>query len=205
MFHVEKLLPFLIFGIIIAVKVIRGIAEFREGRPGTDDGEWADDDEGWTPTVPAPVQGSGREQPTRQPEAVSGPAGPSPVRRPGNRIEMVLEEFKRQLESDVPHVPEPALATPTPPAPASPHRKKQRNYLPAESVEAAAAPPAPPQSQKELVDQTMAKAFPRAIKMVRETRRSVRSPIHLSARGKKNLRHGILMAEVLGPPRAYDI
>jgi hypothetical protein len=71
------------------------------------------------------------------------------------------------------------------------------------------APPpaqaATPQTQRELVDQTMATAFPQAMKMIRESRRSMRQPIALSARGKANLRRGILMAEVLGPPRAYDL
>jgi hypothetical protein len=213
---VENFIPIIIFGVVILFKVLRRIFEYREGRPKTDEAGWdgadaadAGPQKDWNTTAggPGPVAGmeTVRQDVNYVPEA-AGRQAPEPSKH----VEAILEQLKRQIGGNVissapATVPESPL--PTGETPRSTPVKRKKKYLSEETVETGAAAPTPPlpQSQKELVDQTMATAFPRAIKMVRETRRSVRRPIRLSARGRENLRHGILMAEVLSPPRVYDI
>jgi len=217
---VENLIPFVIFGAIILFKVFRGIAEYREGRPGRDEAEWDDNDaaggeKNWnTPAASFPGQATGpvaTVKTVRQNANYAPGAAGRQAAKPSKHVEAILEQLKRQIEGNVISSAPVATTVPASPPPAgetprSAPVSRKKKYLSAETVEEAAVPtPGLPQSQKELVDQTMAKAFPRAIKMVRETRRSIRRPIRLSARGRENLRHGILMAEVLSPPRVYDI
>lgn len=53
--------------------------------------------------------------------------------------------------------------------------------------------------------ESLARAFPSAMRMVRATRVGARRPIVINATGQGNLRRAIILSEVLGQPRAFDV
>lgn len=212
---------------IVIIKVLRNLAQFRDNRPKTDGSKW-DGNQGRTSVPPAGPQ---TQRPTifpSQPRAPRVPVArtrPMPqASKPSPRVATILEQLRQQVERDVnPRTdlgPGPQPQTdlgpgPQPQTDLGPGPQPQVDLGPGPQTlpwapaivqpVSSNAPPPPPQTQQELVEQTMATAFPAAIKMIRETQRGLRPPILLSARGKANLRRGVLLAEVLGPARAYDV
>ena len=60
-------------------------------------------------------------------------------------------------------------------------------------------------NEAQMIDESLSVAFPKAMKKVRELRPGGHRQISVDARGRSNLRKAILMSEVLGPPRAFDV
>ena len=60
-------------------------------------------------------------------------------------------------------------------------------------------------AERELAQQALAAALPKAMQAVGRIQRTKRGPIRLRAMGKTNVRVAILMGEVLTAPRAFDI
>ena len=191
----ENLIPVIIFIVIVVVQILRRVAEYKNNRPtkNEDSGGW--DDGGWTPATP-------HAKPTHAPPNPQQP-------QPSGRVTSILEQLKQQIEEQI--TPQPV--TPTPPTTTSPAGNSQtkRKYISEQALEKRPVDtPVPeekalPQPQNELMQKTFATAFPQAMKLARQAKPSTRQTIILNARGRRNARIGILMSEVLGPPRSYDV
>jgi len=163
----------------------------RAGTSPTPEDEW----EGWEAVSP----GSPRSAPP-----------PAPAKaKPSAKVEAILRELERQEQGKAP-----------PPVPQPSPRERadmsgggtgptKRHYL---SGEALAEKQAPPpfrstigKTQGELMTEALSTAFPAGVKQARQAGRPETRPIVLNALGRRNLRQGILFAEVLGQPRAFDL
>jgi hypothetical protein len=198
-----RLLPIIIF-VIIVINVLRRIAEFNRNRPKTeDDGtEWTA--ETGDPTLP----------PTLRPEKSARPT-------PSDRVREILEQLGQREPSPPPLTPvvPPPLPTPVPPpvpvARPAYSAPVARRYLAEETPEqpqaevATAEASMPPLSRPPTSDavyrESLRKAFPPALAIIRETRAQGRPPFTIRLRGRQSLRQAIVLAEVLGPPRAFDL
>jgi hypothetical protein len=223
-----RLVPIIIF-IIIVINVLRRIAEFNRKRPKTEDDwrEWSAADDASAP--PSPLRPSGSQavpprptpsdrvreileqlgqggEPSPPPFAVPVPPPlpvlPSPVPPPLPVLRPVLQ---------VP-APPPLLAPAARPAYAAP---AVRRYLAEEAaaepkaVVAATEPATPLSTRMPTTDavyrESLRKAFPPAMGIIREARSQGRTPFTIRLRGRQYLRQAIVLAEVLGPPRAFDL
>ncbi len=58
---------------------------------------------------------------------------------------------------------------------------------------------------REVGEESLQRAFPKAMQSMGEIRRGKRTRIMLNAHGRKRLRNAILMSEVISRPRAFDV
>lgn len=195
-----RLIPIIIF-VIVVINILRRIAEFNRNRPKTD-GDWTE----WNTdsSDPATPAGAPRPRPT-----------------PSDRVREILEQLAQGEASPsaaTPPVP-PPLPAPTPPPLPAPRpayaAPVARRYLTEDAVTPSApvlasvegeAPAAPRSSSTDAVyRESLRKAFPPAMAIIRETRSQGRPPFTVRLRGRHSLRQAIVLSEVLGPPRAFDL
>lgn len=179
-------------------------AESRES--GSDD-TFSWEDWGWEP----PASASQPETPKPPPVPKSQPA-PRPVAAEAQYAEPVQESFYGPVGSgfggggdsyawDAPAAPE---------APAPPEEYHQP-YQSSTGVHAQTVEQLTPGantgdlSGSSIANQSFQYAFPEAMKKVRRLKRGTRKPIMLSIKGRRDIRRGVLLREVLMHPRAYDI
>jgi hypothetical protein len=201
-----KLIPFIIF-IIIVINVLRRIAEYHRNRPKTG--------AGWNEWVP----------PAEPTDPVSRPP-------PSERVREILEQLAQGDRSAPAPMPRPVVAPVPPPVPQPvplppPLRQpapaprlaaaasRPRRYL-SEAVEGhsttiqqAAVSSVPKLSaalgRSQIFGESLAKAFPGTPLGGREAQARRRVPYVLRVKGRKPLRHALVLTEVLGPARAFDI
>ncbi len=184
--------------VIVAVilQITKAVREQRESSGGGDEGWWEDEGKGaaapTAPTAPQPLV-------KRSPPAV--PAG-KPKPTPSAHVQAILRQLQQQQQQQV------QAAAPRPkPVPAAPP-PAARHYLDEQAVEAElaqAAKAATEQAVTEVYTQSMGAAFPLARRIRPQRQAGQRGPIRVKAHGQANLRRAILLGEVLGPPRAFDL
>lgn len=204
--------------VVVVITVLRRLAEYNRNRPRSDD-EWSE----WT------AEGTSPPPPARPP--VPRPTPSERVRQILEQLAQQEEPTRPPLVPPPPPVPQtpapPATPTAPPPLPAvrpppvptarpAYAAPAPRRYLSEDALAAAAAPEtttlevaAPLTVRAPAADavyrESLRKAFPPAAAMVRETRAQGRRPFVIRMRGRQSLRQAIALAEVLGPPRAYDL
>lgn len=197
----EGLIPLLIVGGILIFKALRAFVDQQNtSRPRSGDTDWQDDKEGdWEEWDSSTTQKQG---PAPQ---------PAPATIPSARVASILAALERQQKKEPPPVaatrPEPpTVVEPAAPAP-QPLPSRKRTYLSEDNlVETAAAEVRQvAQSTRDVIDESMAVAFPAAKAAVRQARTGTHRAIRVRAQGRSNLRRGILLSEILGPPRAFDL
>ncbi len=222
----EKLWIFVVFGIVIAVNMARKLAEYNRKRPDADDGwkdGWLEDDASPQTTTPQKPAGG----PT-QPAASSRGAGRA-TQQPSERVRNILQQLQQMESGQNPvrrTVPRAPAAAPPPPPPVPmpvvaavpPASKrlvvaarpttpvpiqKEFSSLPSSPRPALAAADSAPLLSK--TNTNLAVSFPAARRALRQTRGGRRRPIVINLKGRGNLRSGIVLSEVLGQPRAFDI
>lgn len=181
--------------VIVAVilQITKAVREQREAG-GSDEGWW--EEEGKSSTAPA-----AKPQPTavkRPPPVPAAPSRPTP----SPHVQAILRQLQQQAQVQAaPPKPKPAPAAPPPPP-------EVRHYLNEQEVEAElaqAAKAVTEQAVTKVYTQSASAAFP-LVRQVRPQRHAgQRGPIRVKAHGKANLRQAILLGEVLGPPRAFDL
>lgn len=204
-----KFIPFIIF-IIVVINVLRRIAEFQRNRPGSDEG-W---DEGASPDGSPP------------PVARPGPGpGPRPPPTPSDRVREILEQLaqadRSAAEPAAPPVfrppPAPVAPVPVPMAPV-PMAPISRRYL-SDAEQEGAVETSPPREAvatapiragafdgSHVYRESLAKAFPASPAVrARDLLSRQRAPYVVGVKGRRTLRRAIVLSEVLGPPRAFDV
>ncbi len=200
----EGLIPVAIIVCVLVFQVLAKLAQSQQDSRGSEEG-W-DDAGGWTPVDSPPA----RPQPT--------PARPgAPTRRPSPspRVQQILEQLKEQMQAaSAPPAPAgvPTTSVPVPvPAPGA-KKVQKRTYLETASAPtpapaaAEARPDAPVQkTEGELFRENIAVAFPKHAHSAPRTSGRNDRRIGLRVKGVSRLKEGILLAEVLGQPRAFDV
>jgi hypothetical protein len=191
----EALITILIVVIAIGVQVVKAVREQRDvgGKTIGNDGWWEEQ----TPTSPA--------SPVSRPAPVRAVPAAAPVPTPSQHVQAILRQLQEQAQAkaqqQVPKAIRIAKAAPQPPP--------ERRYLDEEAVETElgkAAREATEQATQEIYSQSAAAAFPSGtVRTVRLRRTDHRAPIRLRSRSRASLRQAILLGEVLGPPRAFDV
>ena len=193
----ESVVFVVMFVVIAAIKLFKGFMESQQG--GSKSKDW-DDDGGWedweTGGQKAGSASASRSTPPPQPKPVLTSAQPrSGVPHPtGRTISPALQEVIRErAEAKLREMAEKGNG---------PKVKRAQNR--------ASAPPPPiprrlSNPAAEAMGASLATAFPAARKMTRGIGAKSRAPIRLDGIGRANLRRGLLMSEVLGPPRAFDV
>lgn len=205
-----KFLPILIF-IVIVINVLRRLAEYNRNRPQSGDEGWQE----WPGDQPVPPAG---------PAATPARPATAPRPTPSDRVREILEQLAQGDRPVPPPVARPVVPPPVPrpvsvpPPVASPVRPAvppARRYLSAEAVEAAReverevatdVPHLPaPLAGEAIVRESLGKALPAMPALAHGMRARHRRPYVVQVRGRHHLRRAIVLAEVLGPPRAYDV
>lgn len=179
----RNLIPILIFLIVIIAKVVRAVQEQKQSSGGNNEGWWEDE------TGNRQEPKGNQAAPTR-----AAPAGEErkPRPEPSSHVREILRQLQQQAQ------PKPA------PAPAPVRRYLEETTIEADLTQAAR------QSVSEatggVYEQSIAAAFPKAgVRALRISGAKQRPPIRVRACGKVNLRRAILISEILGPPRAFDV
>ncbi|MBT3378503.1 MAG: hypothetical protein HN742_25145 [Lentisphaerae bacterium] len=164
----------------------------RAGKTRSPEDEW----EGWETVTAAPPR----------PAPPPPPAAP----RPSSKVEAILQELERKERAKA----SPPSPPPPPPAKASSlsgagAKSSKRRYLSSETPGSGSSlrqhTPRANKTERELMSEALTTAFPAGVKRAREASRGQARPIVLNVRGRRNLRQGILFAEVLARPRAFDL
>jgi hypothetical protein len=197
----ENLLPFIIIGVIILFRIVKAVLEqASQTRSAPRREETWEEDQGWETWQAPPSEPAVPESPA--------PSKPTPpVLVPSPEIAAILEklaERKRQKQAPQP-APEPVV-----PAAAPPKAPDLAVPLPETSVVVASPqggePPLPAiKSPEQVVSESLAAGFPDTGRMAASTDPGQRQRIIVPVVGRRNLRTGILLAEILGPPRAFDL
>lgn len=196
------LFTFLIIVVMMSIGIIKNVMEQKARKRGLGripdpdrDGDWQE----W-------------ESPTGRVPAAATPS-PRPVATPSSRVQdllSALEEVQRKqtaARAAPPPQPVPApAAVEEPPARVQP---KTRRYLSGEQPESVGdfdegAQPSGKTPQR-FVTQSMSAAFPEAMRLVRKQRAGKRPPILLRGIGRESVRRAIVMSEILGRARAFDL
>lgn len=209
------ILELLFFVIVIAITVIGRIikAQSEKAKSSRDD-SWgsASSDDGWETWEPESATTANNDWST-----------PAPTTGKISKYQQEMQEFeqKKQVEQQIEQ-------PPTPPPPRMPTPKPMANYevdtesaydlpepLPYEEpvqqamdkIRTRKQPEEPVKADEEALvrmHEAMANAFPKARRMTRKaTGKS--GAIHISIHGRNDLRRAVLLNEVLGQPRAFDL
>lgn len=195
----ETLITILIVAIAIGVQVVKAVREQRgaSGRTGGSDGWWEEQ----TPAAPGAPAAS--PTPVRPVPAAKPVAKPVPT--PSQHVQAILRQLQEQAQAKAQQPPPKAIRV----AKTAPQPAPERRYLDEETIETElgkAARAATEQATQDIYSQSAATAFPAAaVPTVRLQRTDHRAPIRLRSRGRASLRQAILLGEVLGPPRAFDV
>ena len=220
----ENVIFFLIFGAIMVFKIIRGLKAQQTpesdsaGRSLGNDDEWDSWDAGGAPrAVPAvPARSAG----------AASPAAPQRTRaQPSPKVAAILQALEQQQAKAAPTAPPPLapveapvgrrVETPTAipvetladavgrvPAAGRKYLDSSRAKL-REPARSASAPSAE-RRETRVAAAALDRAFPTASELSTTTV-GARAPIVVNMRRKARIREGILMSEILGPPRGFDV
>ena len=217
--------PFIFFLIIVLIGIGR-IVKMLQEQQGSSRNQPAPWDEGWE-------QENENTAPWEQPDYVppSKPAQPDPARsqtpppvQPQHTFP-TPKQRQRAAEASARRRAEPGQLLTKEPAPQQVQQQQRQQTFSEEQLKEKLAhakvaraeigtaeadvyqAPAMPElkSADEMMDESLAAAFPAARRMVKALRPGVHRPIYLRVSGRKNLRKAVLMSEILGPPRSFDV
>ena len=177
----ENVIPIIIVLIIVIVKVVRAVQEQKQSGSGNGDGWWEDE------TGNRPATGGSQTSPAR-----TAPGGEErkPRPEPSGHVREILRQLQQQAQ------PRP---TPVP----------ARRYLDETTLEedlTHAARQSVSEATGYVYEQSLQAAFPKTgTRALRISGAKQRPPIRVRACGRANLRRAILISEILGPPRAFDV
>ncbi len=180
----ENLFFIIIAGVVLFVKIRQSMKTHSENRPGQGR------DRGQSESFPPPL-------PTRrQPGPVLRRAQPQPLRpATSSSGERGLPQLLDELLGVDTLEPAPAEGLPLQPQPALDDGDSGPTLPPL----------AAPVSSAPLLGQSLTPAFPASAKHGFDRRGGVRQPFRLRVRGKDDLRRAVVLGEVLGRPRAFDV
>ena len=191
----EKLIIPIIFLVIIIAKAVRAAQEQSQTRTGgkdSGDGWWEEE----TPSSPSPSQS---QAVSRKPIIVKEETKRRP--EPSSHVRDILRQLQQQAQP---------VPVPTPkPQPVPVPEPAARQYLDEARVErelTQAAQEAAQQAVGDIYKHSFGKAFPAEEgqgKAVLGTNQ--RLPIRVRVLGRANLRRAVLISEILGAPRAFDV
>jgi hypothetical protein len=191
----ENLIPFIIVGVILLVRFLKAAAAQQQRRGGYDGGN-----------APGEAEESDWEDwETVTVEEAVPQAPPKPT--PSPKVAKILAALEEGKKATTPPPLEAAAQPGAGTGPASFTVAGVGTGLAAEAGMADVGAPRPgatPKPTRELMDESLAVAFPQAMKAVRALRPGTRRTIVVRAGSIRDLRQGILLSEVLGPPRAFD-
>jgi len=145
--------------------------------------------------------------------ASAPPPQPPPVApQPSTKVEAILRELERQQQGNAPPpVPRQAASQRVEDGADGSSTPAKRRYLNDEAMStldsslSSGLKTNVNKSERELMGEALSTAFPASMKQARQARFGQARPVVLNAMGRKNLRQGILFAEVLARPRAFDL
>ncbi|HOG51480.1 MAG TPA: hypothetical protein PKY10_12895 [Lentisphaeria bacterium] len=183
----ETLLTIIIVAVALFLKVRQGMKAYQKNRPGQKrDGELPD-------LFPPPLPTKREPGPVLRRPQSPPPLRPTTLPQYGERgLPQLLDELLGLdiLES------EPVEVLPVQPPEPAPEEGGSGPTLP---------PLAASVSSEQLFSQSLAPAFPAAAKKNSEHSDGSRRPFRIHVRGKADLRRAVVLSEVLGRPRAYDV
>ncbi|MCK5802861.1 MAG: hypothetical protein KAI66_08515 [Lentisphaeria bacterium] len=166
--------------LVLVSKISKSMKDYQENRPA------GDSEDGWQERGEVPQVG----------------------RRPPATVDELLGQLRQGIEQATRPTP-----PPVPPSPAPVRRKavvRVKEPLPVASLSGDLGTlgemnETGQRQASKLVTESLSGAFPKAQAMTKQLARGTRSPVSLSVKGRSALRRGILLSEVLGPPRAFDV
>lgn len=192
----ENLFFFLVVGVMLLFKIIKAAQEQQQRRPDKSldtFGDSANDDwQDWElPAATAPPEAAA--QPAARPIIAVAKPVPEPPPIPS----------RAQTEARI----DTLRTAPPPEAPWQP--VATRRYIKLD-VPAEPATPQPRQAAvmsatRSLMDESLDTAFPAAPGVKPLTPRTSSRTVRVRARGRKAVRRAVLLSEVIGPPRAFDV
>ena len=191
----EKLIIPIIFLVIIIAKAARAAQEQSQTRTGgkdSGDGWWEEE----TPSSPSPSQSQAA---SRKPIIVKEETKTRP--EPSSHVRDILRQLQQQAQP---------VPVPTPkPQPVPVPEPAARQYLDEARVErelTQAAQEAAQQAVGDIYKHSFGKAFPAEEAQGRRVLgANQRPPIRVRVLGRANLRRAVLISEILGAPRAFDV
>lgn len=158
-----------------------------------------------------------RGTPSRSPEDEwegweTAPTGPPPPPRdatkPSAKVEAILRELERQQQVKAP--PPVPVETVSREADVDGSTPATRHYLSGDALTTlhdslSDGLVKTSKTEREMMGEALATAFPIGVKQARKAGSGDARPVVLNAMGRANVRQGILFAEVLGRPRAFDL
>ena len=186
----ETLLTIIIVAVALFLKVRQGMKAYQKNRPGQQgpDGKLPDL---FPPPLPPSRQPPGPVLRPAQPR--SQPRSQRPMTLPQHGESSLPQLLDELLGLDILES-EPEEILPVQPSKAAAEEGGSGSTLP---------PLAETASPAQLFSQSLAPAFPTAPKKHPEGGR--RRPFRIQVRGKADLRRAVVLSEVLGQPRAYDV
>jgi len=193
----KQLIPIIIFLVIIIAKAVRSAQEQSKAGKDSADGWWEEE----TPSSsPSPSQ---NQTAPRKRVIVKAKAEPRP--EPSSHVQQIL----RQLQQQAQPVPVPTPRAPRPEPEPEPEPAPARQYLDEARVErelTQAAQEVAQQAVSDVYKQSFGMAFPAEEAQGRAVLGSnQRLPIRVRVLGRVNLRRAVLISEILGAPRAFDV
>jgi len=193
----EKLIIPIIFLVIIIAKAVRSAQEQSQAGKDSADGWWEEE----TPSSsPSPSQ---NQSVPRKPVIVREASRPRP--EPSNHVQEILRHLQQQAQP----VSVPTTKARPAPAPAPAPEPAARQYFDEARVErelTQAAQEVAQQAVSDVYKQSFGMAFP-----AEEAQGGAvlganqRLPIRVRVLGRVNLRRAVLISEILGAPRAFDV
>ena len=182
--------------IAVIVQVVRAINEQRASGAGGGDSK----DSWWEEENPSSAS---PQSPANRPPAVPT-AVPRPT--PSPHVQEILRHLQQQAQRAAAPSPKPmAVVVPTPPPVAEAPARRYLEEGTSETELSHAAREATDRAVAEVYTKSVTAAFPmtREIKLRRHS--GQRTTIRVLSRSRRNLRQAMLLGEVLGPPRAFDL
>lgn len=181
--------------IAVIVQVVKAINEQRTASGGDSKDSW------WEEETPSSTPG---QSSANRPPAVPT-AAPAPRPTPSPHVQEILRHLQQQAQrAAAPSSPKPVAVVVPPPATEAPARR----YLEEETVETElshAAREATDRAVAEVYTKSVTAAFPMTRPITLRRHSGQRTAIRVLSRNRRNLRQAILLGEVLGPPRAFDL
>jgi len=181
----ETLITILIVVVAIGVQVAKAVREKRETGGGAANDGW------WEEETPAPAA------PAAKPAAARAVPAAKPRPAPSQHVQAILRQLQEQAQAPK------AVQIAKPAA-----KPAERRYLDEETVVTElgkAAQEATERATQDIYSQSAGVAFPAGQRTVRLQRTDQRRPARVRAHNRATLRQAILLGEVLGPPRAFDV
>jgi len=134
---------------------------------------------------------------------------PQAATKPSAKVEAILRELERQEQAKAPPPVPRETVSQTVESGAGGSMPVKRRYLNEEGLRTLHDSPScglrANKTERELMGEALSTAFPAGVKQARRACSPQARPVVVNAMGRRNVRQGILFAEALGRPRAFDL